>query len=87
MRFVPLRRRAARVPCRHIPLNPAGETVDGLYRYASQEEMEQAVAGWLEGAIQRLETELAQVEKLKGSGKPPVGALPHGAGSEKLRHE
>ena len=87
MRFVPLRRRAARVPCRHIPLNAAGETVDGLYRYASQEEMEQAVAGWLEGAIQRLETELAQVEKLKGSGKPPAGVLPRGAGSEKLRHE
>ncbi len=59
MRFVPLRRRSARVPCRHIPLNGAGEDLDGLYRYASQEEMEQAVSQWLAGAIQRLETELA----------------------------
>jgi len=60
MRFVPLRRRTARVPCRHIPLNAAGETVDGLYRYASQEETEQAVSQWLEGAIQRLETDLTR---------------------------
>ena len=87
MRFVPLRRRTARVPCRYIPLNAAGETVDGLYRYASQEEMEQAVAGWLEGAIQRLEGDLAREEKLKGSSKPPVGVLPQGSRDAKLRQE
>lgn len=55
MRFVPLRRRSARVPCRHIPLNAAGETVDGLYRYASREETEEAISQWLRGTIQRLE--------------------------------
>ena len=87
MRFVPLRRRTARVPCRYIPLNAAGETVDGLYRYASQEETEEAVTRWLEGAIQRLEGDLAREEKLKGSGKPPMGVLPHGPGDLKLRQE
>ena len=55
MRFVPLRRRSARVPCRHIPLNAAGETLDGLYRYASREETEETVSKWLRGTIQRLE--------------------------------
>lgn len=55
MRFVPLRRRSARVPCRHIPLNAEGETLDGLYRYASREETEETVGEWLRGAIQRLE--------------------------------
>ena len=85
MRFVPLRRRAARVPCRYIPLNAEGETVDGLYRYASQEEMEQAVARWLAGAIQRLETEITR--ELKDSGKPPLGVVPHAAGDAKLRRD
>ena len=55
MHFVPLRRRSARVPCRYILLNTAGETLDGLYRYASREETEETVGKWLRGAIQRLE--------------------------------
>lgn len=86
MRFVPLRRRSARVPCRYILLNEAGETVDGLYRYASQPELEEAVARWLKGAIQRLEDELIREQKLKGS-KPPVSVLPEGGGDVKLRQD
>ena len=85
MRFVPLRRRSARVPCRYIPLNPAGETVDGLYRYASQEELEEAVAQWLQAAIQRLENELAAGGQRKGAKEVTLGALPRGAGAPKLR--
>lgn len=87
MRFVPLRRRSARVPCRYISLNAAGETVDGLYRYASQEELEQTVARWLQGAIGKVEGELAREQKLKGGAKPPVGVVSQGAGGAKLRHE
>ena len=69
MRFVPLRRRSARVPCRYIPLNAAGETVDGLYRYASREETEEAVAKWLRSTIQRL-------ERMAGPGGSPPGGSP-----------
>ena len=87
MRFVPLRRRSARVPCRYIPLNQAGETVDGLYRYASQAELEEAVAKWLKGAIHRVEDELALEQKLKKTGEPPVGVLPPAGGDVKLRQE
>ena len=87
MRFVPLRRRSARVPCRYIPLNKAGETVDGLYRYASQPELEEAVAKWLKGAIRRVEDELALEQKLKKTGEPPVGVLPPGGGDVKLGQE
>ncbi len=87
MRFVPLRRRSARVPCRYIPLNEAGETVDGLYRYASQPELEEVVGNWLKGAIRRVDDELAREQKLKASGKPPVGVLPQGGGDLKLRQE
>jgi hypothetical protein len=86
MRFVPLRRRSARVPCRYIPLNAAGETLDGLYRYASPQELEQAVAEWLQGAIRKLQDVLAREQKLKGD-KPPLGVLPHDAGGAKLRQE
>lgn len=86
MRFVPLRRRSARVPCRYIPLNVEGETVDGLYRYASQPELEQAVAQWLKGVIRKLEDEIAREQKLKGSGKPPVG-VPQGGANVKLRQD
>jgi hypothetical protein len=70
MRFVPLRRRSARVPCRHIPLNAAGETLDGLYRYASREEMEVAVNEWLRSTIQRLEATAGP------GGSPPGGSPP-----------
>jgi len=86
MRFVPLRRRSARVPCRYISLNTAGETVDGLYRYASPQELEQAVGEWLQGAIRRIEDELAREQDLKG-GKPPLGALPRDPEGAKLRQK
>lgn len=83
MRFVPLRRRSARVPCRYIALNAAGETVDGLYRYASPQELELAVSGWLQGAIHRLENELAREQQPNG-GRLPSGVHPPSAGSAKL---
>jgi hypothetical protein len=69
MRFVPLRRRSARVPCRYISLNAAGETVDGLYRYASREETEETVAKWLRRTIQKLEGMAGP------GGSPPEGSL------------
>lgn len=87
MRFVPLRRRSARVPCRYIPLNAEGETVDGLYRYASQPELEQAVAKWLKGAVRKLEEEVAREQKMKGSGEPPVAVPPQSGGNDKFRQD
>ena len=89
MRFVPLRRRSARVPCRHISLNAAGETVDGLYRYASPQELELAVAGWLQDAIHKLESELAREQQPQqpNAARPPAGVHPQSAGSAKLGRE
>ena len=72
MRFVPLRRRSALVPCRHIPLNATGETLDGLYRYASREETEGTVVEWLRGAIQRLEATAGAGSPSGGSSLPPT---------------
>jgi hypothetical protein len=57
MEFVPPDRRTAKTPCRHIPLNSEGETVDNLYRWASAEETETIVAIWLKATIRKLESD------------------------------
>jgi len=41
-------------------LNEAGETVASLYRYGTQEELEEAVAQWLGATIAWLEKGLAR---------------------------
>jgi hypothetical protein len=53
--LVPPERRGDKVPCRHIPLTDAGETVDYFYRCGTQQELEQALAEWLRKTIHRLE--------------------------------
>ena len=55
--FVPEDQRKKRVPCRYLPLNQVGETVDSLYRTGTQEELEAAVVRWLNGTIERLRGE------------------------------
>lgn len=55
MQFVPPEQRSEKVPCRHIPLNAEGETVDGLYRYGTQAEMEEALRHWLHATIKHFE--------------------------------
>jgi hypothetical protein len=52
--FVPRGRRAEVVPCRHIPLNEAGETVQSLYNTTAADEIENAVREWLEDRIEEL---------------------------------
>lgn len=44
----------AQAPCRHIPLNAEGETLDWLYRTATAEEIDAAVQKWLETEIAEL---------------------------------
>lgn len=55
MYLVPPGERLEKLPCRHIPLNDAGETLDSLYRYRNQAEIEEMMKEWLETTIQRLE--------------------------------
>ena len=49
-----------KVPCDHIPLTPAGDTLDSLYRTGTQQEIEDALGAWLRTTIKRLEQERAQ---------------------------
>lgn len=53
MRFVPQDCRGERIPCRHIPLNVEGYTIDTFYRLGTQEELEAAWSGWLRETIQQ----------------------------------
>lgn len=60
LRFVPPERRSESVPCHHIPLNEAGETVETMEPLDDQQELEKAVKTWLRANIKRLEEERAR---------------------------
>ncbi len=60
LQFVPDEHLHERVPCHHIPLNSAGETVESLVRRSDQEELEEALERWLKATIRRLEDEQAR---------------------------
>jgi hypothetical protein len=57
MQFVPPASRSEAVPCRHIPLNEAGETIESFYQRRTQLELEEALDSWLQATIKRLEQE------------------------------
>jgi hypothetical protein len=57
MQFVPAVNRGEKVPCRHIPLTPSGDTLLHLYRGGTEEEIEEALANWLQETIAKLESE------------------------------
>jgi len=57
--FVPAERQSDKTPCRHVPLNSAGQTLDTLYAFGAgkQREIEEALETWLMDTIHRLEQE------------------------------
>ncbi len=60
MDFVPTEYRNETVPCHHIRLNAAGQSVATLDRGYNQQELEESVIGWLRATIDRLEQERAR---------------------------
>ncbi|MBZ5699496.1 MAG: hypothetical protein LAN18_13225 [Acidobacteriia bacterium] len=70
MQFVPPERRAEKVPCRHIPLTQAGETLTDLYLGGTQQEIEDAMADWLRNTIAQLETQRAKETEAKTAAGP-----------------
>jgi hypothetical protein len=67
--LVPPALRSAKFPCRHIPLNASGETLDSLYRYSDRAEIENTVGTWLRNAVQRLEEERMAVQASHNSAR------------------
>ena len=56
MQFVPADKRGEKVPCRHIPLTSGGDTLLHLYRGGTEEQIEEALAIWLDKEIAKLES-------------------------------
>jgi hypothetical protein len=57
MQLVPPEHRSELIPCRRIPFNVSGETLDSLYRDSDQNEIEETVGAWLRTTIKRLKEE------------------------------
>jgi hypothetical protein len=57
MQFVPEHAHTKQTPCIYIPLSPAGETLESLYRTATQQQMEETLGAWLRMTIHRLEAD------------------------------
>lgn len=55
MQLVPPEKREERIPCRFIPLDALGTTVESLYHTATQDELEAEVRSWLRTTIEALE--------------------------------
>jgi len=53
--FVPQEARTENVPCHHIPLTPAGTTIDTLETDENQAQLEETMRTWLRSAIEKLE--------------------------------
>jgi hypothetical protein len=58
--LVPPELREQHAPCRFIPLNDKGQTVDSLYRTGTQLEIAEALRDWLRREIGRIEGEQRQ---------------------------
>jgi hypothetical protein len=55
MQLVPPELRFGEAPCRQIPLNIAGETLDSVYRWGDQHDIEETLRNWLVHNIAKLE--------------------------------
>ena len=53
--LVPAGLRNKKIPCRHIPLTPDGQTLDSLYRSADDVETEEIFRTWLRTTISNLQ--------------------------------
>ncbi len=66
--FVPEAVASKKFPCRYIPLNDQGETVDSYYRTGTRDDLEKTLASWLRHKIHELEA--------GGNGKVPDARAP-----------
>ena len=57
MQFVPPEKRGEKVPCRHIPITADGTTLLELYRGGTDQVIEEAMTGWLQREIAKVEHE------------------------------
>lgn len=61
--FVPAQYRKEKVPCHHIPLNDAGQTVETLDRGYNEQAVQEQLIEWLRNTIARIERERMEGEQ------------------------
>ena len=74
MKFVPPNRASEQIPCRHIPLNAAGQTLSALYEGGTLQEIEEALRFWLKTNIRRLEQQREAAETKLPQAHPGPGS-------------
>ncbi len=84
--LVPPERRSEKIPCRHIPFNVSGETLDSLYRCRNQQTIEETVGDWLRATIQRLEEERMAVRRTQSKQPQPSGGALRGTPLYQKQH-
>lgn len=62
--LIPLEAALRKTPCRYIPLNEQGDTLDLLYRTATEKETEAKFVDWLKTSIARLERATAESQRV-----------------------
>lgn len=70
--FVPSEARDETVPCHHIPLNNAGETVETLDCADNQQNMEKTVKRWLQAKINEIEASQSNGQAVLNPASPGV---------------
>ena len=73
--LVPVEMALKNISCRYIPLNDQGDTLDQLYRTATQKETEGTFIEWLKSTIAWLEQQRA--ESLRAADLPVVHVQGH----------
>jgi hypothetical protein len=73
MHVVPAERRSEKIPCRHIPFNASGDTLDSLYRHTNQNRIEETVGAWLRAAIQQKKSGRWLAREIRASDQPRAG--------------
>ena len=86
MQLVPPERRSEKIPCRHIPFNGSGETLDSLYRYSDQNEIEGTVESWVRSTIQQLEEARKTVQRNPNEQSAPTVGTPSGTPLYQKQH-
>ncbi|HKS68248.1 MAG TPA: hypothetical protein VJR26_13490 [Candidatus Acidoferrales bacterium] len=71
IQLVPPEFRDSKFPCQHIPFTTEGDTLDSLYRYANQFEVEEILGEWLRTTIANLEKERATHQNHLGQPTDP----------------
>ena len=78
MGLVPPEQRNQTIPCRHIPLNAAGETLESLYRSAGPQDLQDVYGQWLRVTIAKLEEERSKPRSRPDRPSTPTQAPPLG---------